>query len=177
MCLSRLRVLSRIFSDFSSVLPVYARRIAGGMVSGIPEAVGAGSSMSFVCELLDGWLSGPGADDGRGVPHQGMGTHRRAQSRQLGRVVASEHLPRGSGFGVLLPRSVLEPQPGVGHRLGHDNALLVAPGLVGLPQQGHQDSEALRRAEHVDSDACHRCGVRVIAAEPAGEGLTDLVVV
>ena len=131
----------------------------------------------LVCELLDDWLPGPGADDGRGMPHQGMGAYRRAQCRQLGRVVAGEHLPRGSGFGVLLPRSVLEPLPGVGHRLGHDNALLVAPGLVGLPQQGHQDGEAFRRAEHVDGDACHRCGVRVIAAEPGGEGLADLVVV
>ena len=177
MCLSRLRVLPRIFSDCSSVLPVYARRIAGGMVSGIPEAVGAGSSMSSSANFWTAGLPAPGADDGGGVPHQGLGAYCRAQCRQLGRVVAGEHVPRGSGFGVLLPRSVLEPLPGVGHRLGHDNALLVAPGLVGLPQQGHQDGEALRRAEHVDGDACHRCGVRVIAAKPAGEGLADLVVV
>ena len=108
MCLSRLRVLSRIRREGSSVLPLYALRIATGMVSGMPGD-GPWVVDELVGEVLDRWLSRPGGDDGRDVPHQGVGAHRRAQRRQFGWVVAGEHFPRGLGFGAWVPGGVFEP--------------------------------------------------------------------
>ena len=75
----------------------------------------------LVGELLDRWLPGPSRDNSWDVPHQVVRVHRGAQRRQLGRIVAGEHFPRGVAFGAWFPGGLLKPRPGDGYRLGHDD--------------------------------------------------------
>jgi hypothetical protein len=91
----------------------------------VPRQVGSWIINEPVDEGVDGGLFWPGGDDGRNMPFQQAGIHRRAEVSQLRRIVVGEYVPRGGGIATASPSTGLESFPRLGDGPRDDNTTFV----------------------------------------------------